>query len=82
MPSSGNTNQGSSNLLPGVQRHIEAPIACEKAIMVSHEDYLYVFGGYGHAPEQLRNYPLDPIFDLDPSSSWSWQRGWYANTNR
>lgn len=48
---------------------VEPPIACEKASLLAYGPYLYLFGGYGPAPEQFHNYPVDPIFDLDPTSS-------------
>ena len=61
---------------------VEPPIACEKASLLAYGPYLYLFGGYGPAPEQFHNYPVDPIFDLDPTSSWGHAQGWNANVYR
>ena len=60
----------------------EPPIPSEKSALVACGEYLYLFGGYGPAPEQFHNYPLEPLFDLDPSSSWSHPQGWNANVYR
>ena len=67
---------------PARKNKIEPPIACEKAILIAYGPYVYLFGGYGPAPEQFHNYPVDPIFELDPSSSWSYPQGWNANVCR
>ena len=60
----------------------EPPIRCEKSALLAYGEYLYLFGGYGPAPEQFHNYPVEPLFDLDPSSSWSHPQGWNANVYR
>ena len=60
----------------------ESPIPCEKSILVAHGTYLYLFGGYGPAPEQYRNYPVEPIFEVDMLSSRSNTQGWNANVYR
>ena len=60
----------------------QPPIPCEKSILVAYGKYLYLFGGYGPAPEQFHNYPVEPIFEINPLSSWSDPQGWNANVYR
>ena len=82
MPVLGKTHNHNenSNIRKGCK--LRPPIGCEKATMLIYGAYLYLFGGYGPAPEQFHNYPVEPLFELDPSSSWSNPQGWNANIYR
>ena len=64
------------------KRKNDPPLPCEKSLMKSYKNYLYVFGGYGPAPEQYHNYPADSVFELDETSSWAFPHGWNANVYR
>ena len=64
------------------KRKNDPPLPCEKSLMKSYKNYLYVFGGYGPSPEQYHNYPADSVFELDETSSWALPHGWNANVYR
>ena len=82
MPPSTSTSHPKEIPNSRIQKNIQPPLACEKAVIVSSENYLYLFGGYGPAPQQLELYPVEPLFVLDPLSSWNQPRGWNANLYR
>ena len=82
MPASNSTNNARENSISRTRKNSQPPLACEKAIMAFSKNYLYVFGGYGPAPEQFQNYPVEPLFELDPLSSWAQPQGWNANLYR
>ena len=64
------------------ERKNNPPLPCEKSLMKSYKNYLYLFGGYGPSPEQYHNYPADSVFELDETSSWAFPHGWNANVYR
>ena len=64
------------------ERNNVPPLPCEKSLMKSYKNYLYVFGGYGPSPEQYHNYPADSVFELDETSPWAFPHGWNANVYR
>ena len=82
MPAFADVNRLETRTVERRNSKSEPPMPCEKSILVAHGKYLYLFGGYGPAPEQFHNYPIDPIFIINPLSSWSDPQGWNANLYR
>ena len=82
MPAFGKRNGAWETSISQHKTKNEPPISCEKAVMVAYGKYLYVFGGYGPAPEEYKNYPVKPVFELDQSSSWNHPQGWNSNVYR
>ena len=57
-----------------------APLPCEKSVMIGYGDCLYLFGGYGDPPDEFHH--IKPNHDPHPNASYQWPRSWLGGLNR